>query len=747
VSVARPPRPSPFAFPSDTTFRFALLVAAVLGATLYVWSWMWSTFGAEDEAITSGALDCLELTPTGGGDFAASSAAFTECTQRLYRDNAWWMLGGAALVVGVAIAIAVAWPYVKERRARLQPLTGEDAPEVLATLRELAVEAGLDEEPRWMWSPLARAASGNAYGHAGRHAVALTGGLVVLHATDPAAFRAIVRHELAHVRNRDVDVTYLTLSFWYAFLAAAVLPFVLTLLDQGKLLVSATWRMLALAALVYLTRNAVLRSREVYADVRASASDGPSGALRRVVGTLRAGDVGLRKRLLALHPTPDRRLAALDDPRPLLSLGVLEAFGAGLAATINFDSVASVVTTFVGDPITMNLLSALVFAPLIAGVVGLALWRSRFGALAAGGRPQRVLPIGLALTAGLVLGPELALAGIVPGAKRTLLGGFDLGNALWIAALALLVVLLLDWITDSSSLWLRMLAARRSRLAVSAGLAVAAGVLTVVLGVYYALRASSVPIDFSRSLTAAQHSQVADVAWAGPRGLWQLVMDPQTLVVVSKPVVPLALVALWAFPLAAGLVRRRRVGEAPWAFLDPGGRLEPGKPRLAILRPLAVGAIAGAACLVAFALLRGGIHYGVSWETRQRDELILSFFFWQLVLALGAQAAAGGVATALARDVSRLAEGLFAAFVAGTIATFGIVAGPVAGGCVGPIGIRPGPCTWDVSAGFTWDVWRQTIAEGAVVATAAGLAVVAARALARRRAHRAELGPARLSGA
>ena len=33
----------------------------------------------------------------------------------------------------------------------------------------------------------------------------LTGGLVVRQATDPPAFRAVVRHELAHIRNRDVD--------------------------------------------------------------------------------------------------------------------------------------------------------------------------------------------------------------------------------------------------------------------------------------------------------------------------------------------------------------------------------------------------------------------------------------------------------------------------------------------------------------------------------------------------------------
>ena len=51
-------------------------------------------------------------------------------------------------------------------------------------------------------------------------------------------------------------------------------------------LTNVTARLAVLALLVYLTRNAVLRSREVYADLRASVPDGPAGALRRVLAGL-----------------------------------------------------------------------------------------------------------------------------------------------------------------------------------------------------------------------------------------------------------------------------------------------------------------------------------------------------------------------------------------------------------------------------------------------------------------------------
>lgn len=739
----RPPRPSPFAFPSDTTFRFALLVAAVLGATLYVWNWLWIVVGADKEAVVVASRACLELAGLG----PAQAESFNACVQDTYRDSTWWMLAGVLLVLAVAAALAFAWPWLKERRAGFRPLDPEDAPDVLAALGELSREAGLREEPRWTWNPLQTAATGVAYGRPGSYAVGLTGGLVVTHVTDPGAFRAIVRHELAHVRNRDVLVTYATLAFWYAFLLAAVVPFLVTILDEGVAL-SVTWRLLALAALVYLTRNSVLRAREVYADLRASVADGPQGALGRVVAALPARPERLSRRLLALHPSPGERAAALRDTRPLFELAPVAAFAAGLAATINFDSVHSLVAWWVDDPLDIGLTAALVFAPLVVGVVGVALWRDRFGALAGRTETQAVWPLALALTAGFLIGPELSLLqGVAAPDERGLLGSVLRGDDLvWLAALLAIVALLLSWIGNGAWVWLRAEAARRPRDASTAGLLVAAAVLTIVLGTYYALRDLAPAITFSKALTAQQHAQVDAVAWAGPTWLWQLIMDPQTQLVLERPFVPLAVVALWAFPLAVVLVRRRRTGEAPWAFLDPGGRIDPERPRVSVRRPLAVGAAAGVTCLLAYVAYRAGIHASVDPGTRARDEFLLGFFFWQLVLALAAQAIAGGVATALARDSVRLAEGLCAATVAGSIAVFGLVAGPFAGGCADPISVNPGPCSWTVSADFTWDVWRQAVAQGAVVAVGAGLVVLAAHALLRARKPADELSTAGASG-
>lgn len=45
--------------------------------------------------------------------------------------------------------------------------------------------------------------------------------------TDPSAFRAVMLHELAHLRNRDVDKTYFTIGIWRAFVVVALIPFLI----------------------------------------------------------------------------------------------------------------------------------------------------------------------------------------------------------------------------------------------------------------------------------------------------------------------------------------------------------------------------------------------------------------------------------------------------------------------------------------------------------------------------------------
>ena len=298
------PRLNPFVFPPDTTFRFALLVVAVLGANLYVWNWLWIAFGANQSEVRSGYAVCesirpaLDISGIAPETYAAASAAFSECVNDINRPLAWWMVGGTVLLLAVAAAIALLLPLWIARRRSLRPLRREEAPAVVDELAGLAKEADLPEEPRWRWNPLDPSPTGLAFGRPGNHSVALMGGLVIRQIADPPAFRAVVRHELAHLRNKDVGLTYATISLWYAFLLVGVLPFTVVVADEGiDTVVALGWRLLALTALVYLTRNAVLRAREVYADVRASVPDGRTGALRRILAAMPRQSTAVWRRL------------------------------------------------------------------------------------------------------------------------------------------------------------------------------------------------------------------------------------------------------------------------------------------------------------------------------------------------------------------------------------------------------------------------------------------------------------------
>ena len=735
-------RLNPFVFPSDTTFRFLLLLVAVIGANLYIWSWLHTVIAVGESDYAQDVLACgneyeaARSVATDGESILAAHEAYNACLREANDSLSlvWWMLGGAALLLVVAGVILFLIPHWIVRRRRLRPLTRDEAPAVVDELGELSREAGLHEEPRWLWSPLDPSPTGLAFGRPGTNSVALMGGLVTRQIADPPAFRAVVRHELAHIRNRDVDLTYATISLWYAFLLVGVLPFVISI-DSFDMVVDLGWRVAALALIVYLTRNAVLRAREVYADVRASVPDGRQGALRRILGTMPRASASLWRRLWRVHPDPQTRLAAVDDTRSLFPVGILVAFGLGVVTTIAYESMVKLVATFVDDEIAQHMLGAAAFVPLTMAAIGVGVWRSSWAALAENRVPPATWPLALALGAGFVLGPELSLERIVPSGDETLLTTAVESSALWIAALLVGVVLLVAWVGGSAGAWIRALAgSTRPTTVLVAGLLVASGVLSVFIGVFFAIFKTRPVNAFSREVGALDYERVSEVAWVGPKWLYQALWDVRALDVLTQPIVFASLVALWLFPLAAWRWRRDHVADAPWAFLEPGGRLRIPLIGRVSLDWLWIGLIVGGAVVAGLLVLRLGLRAGVDGETRAEFEFLVAFFHWQLVLALLAQAGAGAVAAARSRSTGiPLVFALAAAFVTACIATSGIVVGPSLAGCIEPIAMNPGPCAWDVDAGFSWLILRQVVAQGAVAAVAGGLVALGLMALLSRR--------------
>jgi Zn-dependent protease with chaperone function len=733
-------RLNPFVFPSDTTFRFLLLLVAVVGANLYIWNWIWLAAGIDQREQANAYFACtLEhqsalASATSLEARNAATDALSACLQSANSSLAYWMLGGTLLLLAIASILVLLLPTWIRRRRKLRPLGREDAPAVVDELGALARESGIREEPTWLWDPLDPSPTGLAFGFPGKHSVALMGGLVTRQIADPPAFRAVVRHELAHLRNRDVDLTYATVSLWYAFLLVSVLPFAVVVADEGlTTIVSLGWRMLALTLLVYLTRNAVLRAREVYADVRASVPDGPGGALRRILRGLPEQPTSLWRRLWRVHPDPSTRVASVDDPRRLFPLGLLVAFGVGVASTIAFESLVTLLGIYVDDPVVLHMLAAAVFAPLAMGAIGVGIWRSGWAALAEHRTPPSTWQLGLAFGLGLIIGPELALERIVRlEGEETLVESAAGSGAPWIAALLVGVVLLLAWVSSTAQAWLRALAgSRRPTLATLAGLLLGSGMLAIFVGVFFALRATLGSIDVSRSASAFDHAIVSQAYRVGPLWLWQLVWDAQTLVVLAQPVVFCALVALWLFPLAAWTRRHTEVGKAEWAFLEAGGRLQTPVLDRHRLEPWLLGLAGGLVCFFGFVALRLWAHAEVDPGSRVSTEFAFAFTYWMVVIALIAQVVVAGVTVARVREF-KVVSGLAAAFTTAVIAAFSMELLPSIASCVEPISIRSTSCGIGIDAHNLWFDLRWVAAEGALAALAGGLVVLVVQAALRR---------------
>ena len=579
----RAARLNPFAFPSDTEFRFVLLMVAVLGSSLLLYAAIYEALPPTREYKRAHDARCaLIADPTDfSGTFAerlARVAAYSECTAESDRLEAGWMLGGVVLVLAVAGGIYWTFPRRRIRQQRLAPIDSS-APDVADYLSAMCRETLLPAWPAFVWNPLNGARSGLAFGHLRQHYVGLTGGLVKLLFTDRPAFRAVVLHELAHLRNADVDRTYFTVALWQAFLVAALLPFGVSQLVSGRPLgeiADLSWRIVPLAALVYLTRNAVLRAREVYADVRASTWDVPRDALRRSIQALREPTQSWWTRLWRVHPDPARRVAALDDTRPLFRVHLWDALGTGVAAGIALPNVIVLLGLLLPMPIAMvePLAASLVCAPLAVGIVGTGVWRATFAALAEGQRPPGAARAGVALGLGLVLGQELSLAAVEFSRGQGPVVGLPLIvlNLVWGGLLIAVLALFFRWVAAGASTWLEVTVDDPSPgQAYRIGLGIAGGLLAVWLGVLFFLYLAA--RTAGSVVTAADLQTLMDAGsqpGQDPVGNDAVVRSAAASLFGLNLLAIASIVVLCAYPLGAWVWRHRRNVPtfATWAFLE-----------------------------------------------------------------------------------------------------------------------------------------------------------------------------------
>ncbi|BCJ63679.1 M48 family metalloprotease [Polymorphospora rubra] len=642
-----------------------------------------------------------------------------------------------AVLAGATGVGYAAHPWWLIRRRRLARLSAATTPRLVADLDRLRRQAGLTRAPRWWVAPHRRTMGGQAFGLPGRRCVQLDAGLLLLRVTDPAAFRAVVLHELAHLRNRDVDMTYLTIAVWWAFLGVVVLPRVVLLMHPYLLIdpTGWTWRsatpvaapvgallvlgsLLALTCLVYLIRNSVLRERETHADAVAAAVDGPDSALPGVLARLPKPRSPLGR--WGTHPAPRDRLRAVRDPSLPLVPRHWELVSAGLPAGVVTANLVLLAGIRIGlDPRLGVALLALLTGPWLAGLLALTVWRSAVADVLAG-RPGRRVPLWLSgapvlvgsYLAGMFLSAETLTSGL------SLPGGGRAGS--WLVAAVLLVVgvvLLGAWVDSTARAVLA--APRVPRRALPAVVATAAVVGGAALAVW--LPASMVSSGFDLA-GGAVPAPGGEIGWYATVAAWTAPSLGPAVEFVYNPLTLPASTVLWAVPAlllvrAGGLRTVRRAG--------------------------VVGLLGGAAAAVSGAVLPVVGRLVLPADVRRVEADAGPSYAVVLdnsVVAVGSVAVAVVIAVVvLGRGPLRPASALLAGTVAMTVslAAFYLVAGPVQ--CLTSVREAPSPWCFPVpSSAAVSQTAHWILVQGVILAVPL---VLAAAVPALRRYRRADSPP------
>jgi Zn-dependent protease with chaperone function len=563
--------------PAASLVRFVLLIAAVVATSGLAFISVYTQLPGTAERIiqtTDACLAAREADPdfqTGlaTGDvrpIEAASRRLQTCMNPVVLD--WGLFVGAGLVVlfGAAAAAYLLHPRWIVRRRRLVKLDANRQRGLVGDLDRLSREMGLARSPDWRLAPYARTTGGQAFGLPWHRYVQIDAGLAVLRVTRPAEFRAVVLHELAHLRNRDVDKTYFAISTWRAFVIVALAPYLVLMLHPRLFVAPLDWRsdefafatdpavaayrlasLLVLTAIVYLTRNAILRVRETHADATAAAVDGVDTALPSVLGRLPSPPAWRR---WGTHPHPRQRLDAVRDPGRLFTASPWELVGVGLAAGLVCDNLSVLVGSLFLVDTTLAVASVgLVTGALTAGLLAAAIWRATARDPAAPPAWRTWLLAPLAVVAGYVGGTFLTL-------REATARLHAVSPTSWLVATALLAigaVFLAAWITSASRGVLGR--ADRPRWAMPAVI-----IVTVLVGaVWFAIwLPSSLVEDGFAEGWAGPPAVGADIGWYAWVAAVTGAENGSIIRLVFNPLTLLGLTLMWLVPvLAVGRIRLR----------------------------------------------------------------------------------------------------------------------------------------------------------------------------------------------
>ncbi|MFE1199225.1 M48 family metallopeptidase [Streptomyces olivaceoviridis] len=703
-------------------------------------------------ALTAAGLDkgrrCLSAAGVGTGEVPPGdvlrSAAYRSCVEE-HGMVPWWV-GPATpgVLVVLACGLFFVLPVWKARRKRAVPLEAVDHDgRILRHLQHLAQVTGLKRMPRVVVDPSAASTGAAVFGRTGRPTLCLHGGLLARRTAVPEDFTAVLLHELAHIRNRDVTLTYATVALWRTFIAAVLVPYAVgfAILVFNSYAAETrpyevglpAWRALALpvfmTVVVYLARSDVLRSRELHADLAAARW----GASPRVWGfvepaqSVRVLPRALRSftELWRTHPRWDVRREVLADSTPLYEVPGLLMFLTGAAVVM----VNGQLWFFVGmsqrvDQWEWNVAMALPCALLVTGIAGTVLWRSTVHRLLNGRRRLSGvwagLWLGIGMTVSELFGNRIAIFRWLPGEPVVVL------------LLTLAGLTFTWWVTQCSHLWAT---AWRGRTVRTPMMLTLAGACLALCAWFWWWQAYGV-------ILANIPGLLTNPLGPGDNGL--LVLDPtgahatilttaqRTVALLSTTVaVPLALPAvavLWIVPLLAWTVRPLSPVRRRDTTLDPDVPAISDGPLPPLRRALSAGLFGGGVCWAGIVGMKAHMHV---WQPPVRLRGIAGALLYQFeasVLLLAGTAVAALAASLLARRY-RLIAALVAAHTAALAGYSGVWVLTASDGCLQGISTFVSACGWRPAG--TWQAFQHLLGILLILVTIEGVASAAVVSAAR----------------
>jgi Zn-dependent protease with chaperone function len=704
---------------AGTVLRFTLLVSLILASCLSMLSRI-----APQDAVDGVTWDWLCLLAsgvdpaqpaTGAGDVVADLQRTCIAEHEAVRVR--WILAGTGAVLLLALAIYLWLPSWKRRGGRLVPVDALGDEDLIARLHELVAVAGLARPPAFVVDPSSASTGAVVFGRLRRYTVCLDGGLIASRSANPDGFRGVVLHELAHIRNGDIDLTYATVALWRAFVICVLVPFLalaaysVTGMEVRFSYVPGLWwaswslklqylfQAAVLVTMSYLVRAEILRTREIYADLDAMRWGASRTAWQRPGGGNETRVPLLRPvlGLLRTHPSWADRNRFLRDPAELFGASALLMFLTGVSAILTATDIEPVLDSLGLPPGTgIETLTTWITAALVTGIAGVALWRAVAHAVLTSRPVPSGLRVGCWLGAGFAVGELVAArwvgAGWLPPHPEVLL------------VLVPGAAVLTWWVVQCAELWVRTHRGRSIWPVHLLGLAATA----LVFGAWFTIWTTELYL-FSQGLP-----------WS-PNQLAALTPNEPDWVVLAvfftvRPAVFVGAAVLWLFPLASWLRRPVTGTNTP------------------SLRGIGVAVVLGGAlCWVGAVVVMAVLHPRQPEFGAPAGDLPIDYLSG-LMLALCAGAVlTAGVVSALVRR-HRLVLALTAAGGAALIGLVGefFIAGT--DGCVPPLRVMGYTCGLNTEGAWFTITFVAPIVLGAAIHLGVVAAVVGAAvaALARR---------------